>query len=122
MAFQVTSGSMLICDKGTAPGALTVLPVNRTVVGGTPAATILDSVPGVNIPTFGMCTSMSNPVVIAMGGAAPCTPATGTPWMPGAAGVVIGAPLALTSLGQCLCSLGGTIRVLLPAHLQVLEP
>ncbi|WP_433964496.1 DUF4280 domain-containing protein [Tunturiibacter gelidiferens] len=88
MAQLVCMGALLQCSFGAAPGPLSVLPVNR-VLTGTPAATIIDSAPLVNIPSFGMCSSPSNPVVIAATAAAlgvltpmPCVPATVPPGFP----------------------------------------
>jgi hypothetical protein len=57
MAFPVTNGAMLHCSMGVAPSSLVVLPVNRTLVGGQPAANLQDHVPMVNIMSFGMCIS-----------------------------------------------------------------
>ncbi len=53
---NVTTGAMLMCTFGMAPSTLNVLPTNRVLIGGQPAATIMDCMPMVNIPPFGMCT------------------------------------------------------------------
>ncbi|HXI52640.1 MAG TPA: DUF4280 domain-containing protein, partial [Candidatus Saccharimonadales bacterium] len=65
MAQQVVAGAMMMCSFGVAPSALVVLPANQTMVGGPPAANIMDNKPIVNIPPFGMCTTPSNPAVAA---------------------------------------------------------
>ena len=72
---------VLQCSFGAAPSALSVLPAN-CVTTGTPAATIMDNKPFVNILPFGMCISPANPEVIAETAAAlgvltpaPCIPA-----------------------------------------------
>jgi len=88
---QVCMGAMMQCSFGVAPSSLAVLPVNRTLTG-TPAANIMDNKPIVNIPPFGMCTSVANPMVIAATAAAlgcphPC-PASRSPWRPW----IVGAP------------------------------
>lgn len=62
MALQVCMGAMMMCSFGAAPSSLIVLPVNQTFTG-TPAATIMDNKPIVNIPPFGMCSSITNPAV-----------------------------------------------------------
>ena len=54
MAQLVSSGAMMMCSFGVAPSSLIVLPVNRTMGGGPPAANIMDNKPIVNIPPFGM--------------------------------------------------------------------
>ena len=63
MPIQVVNGAMMMCTCGAAPSTLIVLPVNRTMVGGVPAANIMDHIPVVNIPPFGMCASPANPTV-----------------------------------------------------------
>ena len=87
MSLLATNGAMLQCTMGVAPASLIVLPINRTLVGGQPTATIQDHVPLVNIPSFGLCTSPANPAVAAATAAAlgvltpmPCIPATPAPY------------------------------------------
>ncbi len=70
---------------------LNVLPQNRTLTSGMPVANIMDHIPLLNIPTFGLCQSPANPVVAAATAAAlgvltpmPCIPATASPWIPAA--------------------------------------
>ncbi|MGZ8218812.1 DUF4280 domain-containing protein [Methylomagnum sp.] len=117
MAMQVCMGAMMQCSFGAAPGALMVLPVNR-VMTGSPAATIMDSAPLVNIPPFGMCSSPANPTVAAATAAAmgaltpmPCIPNTPAPWVPGAATVLIGAMPALDDASKLMCLWGGVISL-----------
>ena len=81
----------MMCSFGLAPATLSVLPP-RPIVEGKPAATITDIAPGVNIPPFGMCTSLVNPMVAAATAAAlgvltpmPCVPMPVGPWKPPAA-------------------------------------
>jgi hypothetical protein len=50
----ITSGVWLRCDKGGAPGTITVLPKAVKLYGQDWAAQ-LDAVPLVNIPSFGAC-------------------------------------------------------------------
>ena len=54
MPMQVVAGAMLRCSMGAAPSALAVLPANRTLTGGPPAANVLDHVPLLNILPFGV--------------------------------------------------------------------
>jgi hypothetical protein len=77
----------------------------------------------VNIPTFGMCGTMSNPVVAAATAAklgvfspAPCVPATASPWTPGAAKVMINDQPALHSGCTAMCTWGGVITISDPGN------
>ena len=81
-----------------------------------PAANIMDNIPMVNIPTFGMCQSPSNPVVAAATAAAlgvltpmPCIPATVAPWSPGASKTMIANMPALDNSCTLNCMWGGAI-------------
>jgi hypothetical protein len=117
MAQQVCMGAMMTCSFGTAPSSLVVLPTNCTFAGGPAAANIMDYVPMVNIMTFAMCTSPSNPSVAAATAAAlgvltpmPCIPATASPWTPGSPTVMIGKQPALSDSCQLMCSYAGVIK------------
>ncbi len=123
MPFEVVNGAQIACSFGTTPGALTVLPVNRVNVGNQPAANIMDHMPMVNIPTFGMCTTPANPQVAAATSAAmgvltpqPCIPATSSPWTPGAATVPIANQPALDNTSKCMCNWTGVISVVSPGQ------
>ena len=117
MGVQVVMGAMLQCSFGVAPSSLVVLPTNK-VVGMTPAANIMDNVPILNIPPFGMCQSPSNPMVAAATAAAfgvltpmPCIPVTAAPWIPGVPQVLIGNMPALNNSCKCMCNWGGVISI-----------
>lgn len=129
MGQLVVAGANLQCTFGAAPSALNVLPVNRVMGAGPPAATIMDNKPMVNIPPFGMCTSMANPQVAAATAAAmgvltpmPCLPVIPAPWMPGSPTVMIGGQPALNNSSKCLCAWGGQIGVLVPGQFTVQVP
>jgi hypothetical protein len=129
MALQVVSGALLQCSFGAAPAPLTVLPLNRVTAGGMPAATIMDHVPLLNIPPFGMCSSPSNPVVIAATAAAlgvltpmPCIPATAAPWSPGVPTVSIANQSAVDDSCKLLCLWAGDISVAVAGQFTVTEP
>ncbi len=118
MAELVVMGAMMTCDKGLAPASLIVLPTNLVMAGGPPAANIQDYKPIVNIPTFGMCTTQSNPAVAAATSAAmgtptpaPCVPVTTAPWAPGSSTVMIGNQPALNDSSKCMCSYGGQVTI-----------
>ena len=128
MAQQVCAGALLQCSFGVAPSPLAVLPVNR-VLTGTPAATIMDHVPILNIAPFGMCSSPSNPMVIAATAAAlgvltpmPCLPATVAPWVPGSPTVLIGSMPALNDSSKLMCLWAGVIQINMPGQFTVSVP
>jgi len=113
----VTMGAMMQCTFGVAPATLIVAPTNKTLCG-TPAANIMDHQPFMNIPTFGMCSSLANPTVAAATSAAlgvltpmPCIPNTVTPWAPGSATVMIGNMPALNDSSKCNCLWAGVISI-----------
>ena len=129
MAMQVCAGAMLMCSFGVAPAALSVLPTNRVMAGGPPAATIMDHIPIVNIPPFGMCTSIANPTVAAATAAAlgvltpmPCLPVVPAPWVPGAPTVLIGSMPALDNNAKAMCAWAGVIQVTMPGQFTVMVP
>ena len=127
MAIQVSMGAMMLCSFGVAPSTLIVIPKGPpTMAGGPLAATIMDYAPMANIPTFGMCTSIANPVVAAATAAAlgvltpmPCIPATVAPWVPGAPTVLINNFPALTNSSQCMCTWAGVITITNPGQVTV---
>jgi hypothetical protein len=120
----------LQCSFGAAPTALNVLPVNRTLASSMPAANLLDHIPLVNIPTFGMCSSIANPMVAAATAAAlgvltpmPCIPGTAAPWIPGGAPTVLLGPMpALDANSTLMCTWAGVIKVVMPGQVQLLIP
>jgi Domain of unknown function (DUF4280) len=111
----------MLCSFGVAPAPLNVLPMRRVLIEGKPAATIADMVPLVNIPPFGMCTSLSNPTVAAATAAAlgvltpmPCVPVPVGPWKPPSATTLIGGTPAVAQGAICNCAWGGIITVTFP--------
>ena len=127
MGMQVCMGAMMQCSFGAAPSTLVVLPVNR-VLTGTPAATIMDHVPVLNIPPFGMCKSMANPTVVAATIAKksftpmPCVPVTPAPWVVGAPTVLIGNFPALNNSSKLMCIWAGVIQIVNPGQVTVMVP
>jgi hypothetical protein len=117
MGMQVCMGATMQCSQGVAPSSL--VPTPKTVMtSNMVAANILDHIPIVNIPPFGMCRSPANPMVAAATAAAlgvltpmPCVPATPAPWMPGSPTVLLcGAP-ALNDSSKLMCIWAGTISI-----------
>lgn len=121
MGQNAVTGAVMQCTFGLAPATLNVLPTSRVTVEGRPAATVTDIAPMVNVPSFGMCSSLANPTVAAATSAAlgvltpmPCVPAIVGPWKPGALTTVIGGRPALTSGSTASCAYGGVISLLVP--------
>ena len=118
MGELVVMGAMMMCEWGAAPMPLAVIPEGAMVVATTPAATIMECEPFVNIPPCGICNSPMNPAAVAAkaaGATVPCTPTT-TPWVPGAPTVLINGMPALTAESRCTCALGG------PESISIVEP
>ena len=116
----VASGAKMICPfamGGTS--ALVVTPDRRTSMQGPPKANIMDNKPMVNIPTFGVCSSLANPQVAAATAAAmgvltpqPCIPNIVAPWAPGKANLMIQGQPALLNTDTLQCLWGGVITIM----------
>ena len=85
----------------------------------------MDNKPIVNIPPFGMCSSLANPTVAAATTAAlgvltpmPCVPATVTPWAPGSPTVMLGNMPTLNNTCTLNCMWGGVITISQPGQTQ----
>jgi len=118
MSNLVCMGASLQCSFGAAPSSLVVLPANCTMTSNVPAANIMDNKPIVNVPPFGMCSSLANPTVAAATAAAlgvltpmPCVPVTPAPWVPGSPTVLIGNMPALNDQSKLMCTWGGVIQI-----------
>jgi hypothetical protein len=129
MPQQVCNGATLQCAMGVAPSSLVVLPMNRVNTGEQPDANIMDYIPLVNIMPFGMCMSPANPSVAAATAAAfgvltpmPCIPVTTSPWVPGAATVLLANNPTLDNTSTLMCMWGGVIQVVSPGEFTVSVP
>ena len=98
-------GDMVMCSQGTAPGAFQSMQSSGEAKPG-------ETVPLVNVPTFGMCRSMANPQTASATAAAqgvltvaPCIPQVVGQW-------VGGDPTSgnVPAFAMCHCSAGGVIR------------
>jgi hypothetical protein len=123
MPLQVVDGAALACSFGSSPSSLTVAAADRPTSGGAQAATITDFAPMASIGAFGMCSSPSNPQVIAATAAAlgvftpqPCLPATAAPWVPGSSAVSMAGQPALHAGCTCNCLWAGVITVSAPGQ------
>lgn len=129
MGQQVCAGAMTQCTFGVAPSSLMVIPISRVMAGGPPAANIMDNKPMVNVMPFGMCQSLSNPMVAAATAAAlgaltpmPCIPMTMAPWVPGAPTVLLGSMPTLNNSSKLMCTWGGVISINVPGQFTVMVP
>src|SRR5690242_13487026 len=129
MPNQVSMGALMTCTFGVAPSALVVLPKNKVLAEGPPAANIMDHIPMVNIMPFGVCSSPANPTVAAATAAAlgvltpmPCIPATAAPWVPGAPTVMLGKQPMLDNTSKCMCNWAGVISIVFPGQVQTSIP
>ena len=128
MAMHVCMGAMMQCSMGMAPSSL--VPTPKTVMtGNMVAANILDHIPIVNIPPFGMCQSPANPMVAAATAAAlgvltpmPCIPATPAPWAPGAPTVLVTGAPALNDSSKLMCMWAGVISINMPGQMTEMVP
>ena len=115
MPLQTCMGAKMKCSFGMAPS--TLMPTPKTVITSKlMAANIMDHIPIINIPPFGMCQSPSNPAVAAATAAAlgaltpmPCVPVTPAPWVPGAVTVMLCNAPALDNVSTLNCIWGGVI-------------
>ena len=57
------TGAVMNCTFGAAPSTLNVLPKNKMMTSNMAAANIMDNIPNVNIPPFGVCKNLANPTV-----------------------------------------------------------
>ena len=122
MPMQTCMGAMMKCTFGVAPS--TLIPTPKTVItSNMMAANIMDHIPIMNIPPFGMCNSPSNPMVAAATAAAlgvltpmPCVPATPAPWVPGAPTVLLCNAPALNNTSTLNCIWGGVITFANPGQ------
>ena len=80
---------------------------------------IMDFKPLVNIPTFGVCSSLANPTVAAATAAAfgaltpmPCVPNIVAPWKPGKPDLLVENFPALLNTDTLQCMWGGVITIL----------
>lgn len=129
MALQVVMGATCQCSFGVAPSVVIPLPTTISLVQGMQAVSVMDNIPMVNIPPFGMCTSLANPTVATATTAAlgvltpmPCIPVTSAPWMPGSPQVMVGGVPALNDSSKLMCNWGGMISITFPGQVQVQIP
>ena len=128
MGILAVTGAQCMCSFGTMPSNLQVTSQTTCLAEGKPIATIQDMQPNVNLPPFGMCTSLANPTVAAATAAAlgvltpqPCTMVPAGPWVSSNMQVIIGGGPCLTNEATLMCGYGaGTIKIMVPGQTKVL--
>ncbi|AXA34574.1 DUF4280 domain-containing protein [Francisella adeliensis] len=118
MSELVVSGAICNCTFGATPASLIVSSNLTSKVKKLPIASVEDKEPIVNILTFGLCSSPTNPQVIAATSAAlgvftpqPCIPNIVAPWVPGSTKVRLNKIPALTSECKVNCAWQGIISI-----------
>ena len=128
MSTLVIMGATMQCSPwGASPSTLITIPKGPPVTASfRGAATVMDCIPLANILPFGMCSSLSNPMVAAATSAAlgvltpmPCIPVPTGPWKPGAIKTKINNFAALTDTSICNCAWGGTIKITFPGQVTI---
>jgi hypothetical protein len=129
MGIAVAMGAQMMCTFGVAPSNLIVLPKNKVLAESKPAANIMDNIPIMNVPPFGMCMSLANPTVAAATAAAlgvltpmPCVPVIAAPWAPGSPTVLIANMPALNNSSKLMCNWAGVISILNPGLTKEMVP
>lgn len=128
MALHVCTGAMMKCAMGMAPSTFSATP-KMVMTGNMPAGNIMDFVPMMNIPPFGMCMSLANPQVAAATAAAlgaltpmPCIPVPTGPWAPGAPTVLVAGMPALNNSSMLNCAWAGVITFAAPGQFTEMIP
>lgn len=128
MAMHCCTGASMMCAMGAAPSTFNATP-KMVMTGNMPAGNIMDFVPMLNIPPFGVCMSLANPTVAAATAAAlgvltpmPCIPVPVGPWKPGAPTVLVAGSPALNNTSTLNCAWGGVITFVTPGQFTELVP
>ncbi len=119
MGEVVVNGAMITCSFGSNPSELMVTSQSKCMVCGRPAATIMDAKPGVNISSFGLCSSLLNPQVASATAAAlgvltpqPCGFIPGGMWSADKSKIILAGKPVLCNSSRLICGMGqGIITV-----------
>lgn len=128
MPLHCCTGAQMMCAMGAAPAVFNATP-KMVMTGNMPAGNIMDHVPMLNIPPFGVCMSLANPTVAAATAAAlgvltpmPCVPNTPAPWAPGSPTVLVANMPALNNTSTLNCIWGGVITFTTPGQFTEMIP
>ena len=119
MGEVVVNGAKITCSFGSNPTELMVTSQRKCMVCGRPAATIMDAKPGVNISSFGLCSSLLNPQVASATAAAlgvltpqPCGFIPGGMWSADKSKIILAGKPVLCNSSRLICGMGqGIITV-----------
>ena len=119
MGEVVVNGAMITCSFGSNPSELMVTSQSKCMVCGRPAAPIMDAQPGVNISSFGLCSSLLNPQVASATAAAlgvltpqPCGFIPGGMWSADKSKIILAGKPVLCNSSRLICGMGqGIITV-----------
>jgi hypothetical protein len=101
--WAVVHDALLMCDCGSSPNNLRVMPQHTVIVENNLVATVTDNIAEQQIGPFGQC---------AKGG--PCVPAIPAQWMTGSGSVYIDGKQALRENDFLVCAKGGTVKIMHP--------
>ena len=118
MSLCLCTGAVLQCTFGASPAPFSALPPLSVLTAGMPVGVATSTAPVVNIPSFGVCSSLNNPAVSSATTAAmgtltpmPCVPVpTGSWQIPSTKVIICGQP-AITDGSNLMCAWGGQISV-----------
>ena len=115
-AAEAGFSGLMKCSFGMAPSTFVATP-KMVQTSYMDAGNIMDNVPMMNVPPFGMCQSLANPTVAAATAAAmgaltpmPCIPVLPAPWVPGAPTVLVSNMPALNDSSMLMCAWAGVIQ------------
>ena len=122
--------AQLVCSFSAAPSALVVVPEGEPVMFENKFAATFDSnKPIMNVPPFGMCMSISNPMVAAATAAAlgvltpmPCMPVLTAPWVPPVPTVMVNNKPIIDQSAMLLCTWTGVITIINPGTTKEMVP
>lgn len=115
MSQLVFAGASLTCSLGGSPQMPLIKTSGIVGMNGTPAATVKDNQPRLNIPSFGICKRLPIPP--------PCVPDTSSAdWLPGSTTLAIEGEKALNVSCKLMCKQGGIITILTPGQSGVNAP
>lgn len=114
----VVQGAKLKCSFGDQESNLQVPLDHMTYINGKAQANIMDYKSTINIQSFGMCSSLNNPVVAAATAAnygrlqkMPCIPVTVAPWIGGKMDALLGNMPSLLKSSKIMCMWCGLINI-----------
>lgn len=122
MAKHTVTTATMKCTMGAAPSSFIATP-KMIKSGFQDAGNIMDHKPLVNIPPFGVCSSLGFPATASATSAAmgvltpmPCVPNTPAPWTPGSPTVMSAFAPSLNDTSCLNCVWGGVITFVQPGQ------